>query len=465
MAMLPTMLDLNWTVVCENRSTRFVWLYVFSRNGNVRWKDEGNGMTGNGTWQIRGDKLTTRWYNSATTETWKVPIDPRDWTGTCTMKNLEYKLRAVARNYVEEIQMTRQEYESALGHVFPGHALDQVASTIDGIGDRAAQRAASDPRFVEAYRNGNWTLAGTLYHSAAAKEARAVPQSALPTGWRLQAEEVIQSGAGGSRADILLHGPGGQKIEIDWKTTGASALKSVAQMDRHAGQIRANAGGKLTMQESRSWLDYVRPRLGAPRKSTSTPGQGDVLSQLEAARSKLLHALNLYSNEHKAQLNLMNQSIAGFWTNRLFNTEPPQTVIWNNVFGRIAAVQTALGRQDIKEAFKQLVLARLYYLAAMKKYLTWKEGIPGAGTKMTIAIGVVAVAVIASVVVAYVAAAAAEEGAATAAAEQTVARIASTCQQADATFIRVEILSEEIERRTAQVTEEAIEELLRMRSF
>lgn len=101
MSKLQTMPDLSWTVVCSNRSNRYVWLYVFSKNGNVRWKDENNGMTGNGTWKIQGNKLVTRWHNSATTETWNVPIDPSNWTGTCTMKGLAYDLRAVARNYVE----------------------------------------------------------------------------------------------------------------------------------------------------------------------------------------------------------------------------------------------------------------------------------------------------------------------------------------------------------------------------
>lgn len=102
MSMLANIADVNWTVVCENRSNRFVWLYVFSPNGTVRWKDEGNGMTGNGTWQIKDTKLITRWYNSATVETWNAPpIDPRNWTGTCTMKGFQYSLKAVARNFFE----------------------------------------------------------------------------------------------------------------------------------------------------------------------------------------------------------------------------------------------------------------------------------------------------------------------------------------------------------------------------
>lgn len=101
MAKLQTMPDLSWTVRCWNASNQFRWLYVFSRNGNVRWKDEGNGMTGTGTWQIRGDKLYTRWHNSGTVETWKVPIDTSNWTGDCVMKAIPYSLHAIARNFVE----------------------------------------------------------------------------------------------------------------------------------------------------------------------------------------------------------------------------------------------------------------------------------------------------------------------------------------------------------------------------
>jgi len=116
---------------------------------------------------------------------------------------------------------------------------------VDGIGQRAAARVVADPRFVQAVQSGNRTLAGTLFHSAAAQEARAIPASALPPGWVIDAELVIQAGAGGSRVDILLRGPAGQIIEYDWKTTGRSALSygSRREMTRHAGQITTNIGG------------------------------------------------------------------------------------------------------------------------------------------------------------------------------------------------------------------------------
>jgi hypothetical protein len=166
----------------------------------------------------------------------------------------------------QELKMTAEEYRAALSHVFPSQALNEVSSLVDGIGQRAAQRAAADPSFISLYRSGNMRDAGTMFHSVAAQEARAVPQSSLPSGWRLTAERTIQAGRGGSRADIFLEGPGGDLVEFDWKTTGNSALtsKTVGQMNRHSGQISTNIAGTLTTQESRSWVDFIRPLLGAP---------------------------------------------------------------------------------------------------------------------------------------------------------------------------------------------------------
>jgi hypothetical protein len=163
----------------------------------------------------------------------------------------------------EEIKLSQAEYEKALSMVFPSQRADEVAKLVDEIGQHAATRAMDDARFVQAMRDGNITLAGTLFHSAAAQEARAIPRAALPSGWTLEAERTIQAGAGGSRADLLLHGPGGNLVEFDWKTTGRSALSSGArkEMARHAGQITVNVAGKLTVQQSRSWMDYVRPLL------------------------------------------------------------------------------------------------------------------------------------------------------------------------------------------------------------
>lgn len=163
----------------------------------------------------------------------------------------------------EEIRVSDQEYLEAMGMVFPGRFFNRFVRVTDGIGDRAAQRAVSNPQFVFAVQNGNWPLAGTLFHSAAAQEVRNLPASALPAGWVIEAERTIQAGLGGSRADILISGPNGEIIEYDWKTTGRSAISFQArrEMSRHAGQITSNIGGTLVTQESKSWVDFVRPLL------------------------------------------------------------------------------------------------------------------------------------------------------------------------------------------------------------
>ena len=158
-----------------------------------------------------------------------------------------------------EIALTRSEYSAALGHVLPSHALDPVSSYADSVGHAAARAAVLNPAFVAALQAGNMTLAGTLCHSAAAGVIRA-GTNAAPTGWTPRAELTIQSGRGGSRADVFLTGPAGAIVEIDWKTTWRSGLShaSRSEMTRHAGQIATNIGGTLTRQESRSWMDYVR---------------------------------------------------------------------------------------------------------------------------------------------------------------------------------------------------------------
>src|SRR3954470_6968046 len=100
MSVISTPIDVNWTVVCQNSWSRYVWLYVFSRGGVVQWTDENDGMSGRGTWQINGDTLTTRWNGSTTVETWSLPIESNDWTGTCTMSGAQYSLHAKSRTAI-----------------------------------------------------------------------------------------------------------------------------------------------------------------------------------------------------------------------------------------------------------------------------------------------------------------------------------------------------------------------------
>jgi hypothetical protein len=159
--------------------------------------------------------------------------------------------------------------------VFPSQYADEVSKLVDGRGQKMAARAMNNPRFVQAVGSGNWTLAGTFFHSAAAEEARFLPASALPAGWTLTAEKTLKPGLGGSRADLYLEGPGGKLVEFDRKTTGKSGRStgSRKEMVRHSGQITINTGSSFSRQESISWFDYVRPLLGKGCRSRHTPAR------------------------------------------------------------------------------------------------------------------------------------------------------------------------------------------------
>jgi hypothetical protein len=163
----------------------------------------------------------------------------------------------------EEVRVSDAEYEKRLGMVNPTRYDSWLARLVDEIGERAAQRAMQNPKFTRAMSNGDLLNAGRLFHEAADLEVKALPADALPPGWSITGEEVLVSGKGGSRTDVLLRGPNGARIEYDWKTTGDSAFKdkSLAQMDKHKGHINTLTNGTLESQESVSWMDYVRPLL------------------------------------------------------------------------------------------------------------------------------------------------------------------------------------------------------------
>jgi hypothetical protein len=172
---------------------------------------------------------------------------------------------AKTKDAIQEIKVSQDEYKEALKRAFPADQLDSVARTVDEVGQRAAERVAKDPKFLKALTDEDWTTAGNLFHDAAKKEARALPAGSVPAGWRLTAEETVQAGKGGSRIDLLLRGPGGERFEFDWKTTAMSALKSASrkEMARHLGDIWLNVDGTVFRQQSRSWTDYVRPYFPA----------------------------------------------------------------------------------------------------------------------------------------------------------------------------------------------------------
>ncbi len=106
-------------------------------------------------------------------------------------------------------------------------------------------------------------LAGTLFHAEAARQLRQATPQLQGQGIQIRAEDPVQTGAGGSRLDVSAVDAQNNHYEIDWKTTGRSALniKSRQEMVRHSAQYAANRGAPLNVQISKSWVDLVRAKV------------------------------------------------------------------------------------------------------------------------------------------------------------------------------------------------------------
>jgi len=124
---------------------------------------------------------------------------------------------------------------------------------------------AQFPVFIALYftlKNGTHHITGSWLHIVPNISAKATSHW---SGFLLLAiyggsQVTIQSGKGGSRLDVFLRGPAGEFVEVDWKTTGRSALakKSRDEMIKHAQQLDTNLGVTLTGQQSQSWVDLTR---------------------------------------------------------------------------------------------------------------------------------------------------------------------------------------------------------------
>jgi hypothetical protein len=160
----------------------------------------------------------------------------------------------------------------------------------------------------------------------------------------------------------------------------------------------------------------------------------NALKQLADAYQRLFNLYALNSKDHQTQFDLYNRNIFGFWTNRLFNKEPPPPLIWNNAYGRLLATKALIEQQNIPKATAELAIARLYYLWAYKKYTSWKDGIEAAGAKMQGAIVATALVLIFTAVAVYaagVAAAGTAVAGEASTAQMTLVRVAALCADAD----------------------------------
>jgi hypothetical protein len=166
------------------------------------------------------------------------------------------------------VNVSPTEYAQRLSFVTPAQFDDAVLNAVEQAGQRAATTLsnpanARGARFIQACQARNWTLAGTLFHAEAAIQIRAMAATLAGRNITIRAEDVVQSGAGGSRLDVTAVDGAGNHYAIDWKTTGKSALStgSRREMDRHAAQYAANRPAPLNVQISKSWVDFVRAQI------------------------------------------------------------------------------------------------------------------------------------------------------------------------------------------------------------
>jgi hypothetical protein len=73
---------------------QWTWIYTFEANGIVTWRDPFNNETGKGKWQIRPGAISFTWFESATTESWNLPIQPTNQRGRTTMHGKTYDINA-----------------------------------------------------------------------------------------------------------------------------------------------------------------------------------------------------------------------------------------------------------------------------------------------------------------------------------------------------------------------------------
>ncbi len=160
----------------------------------------------------------------------------------------------------------------------------------------------------------------------------------------------------------------------------------------------------------------------------------NALKQLADAWQRLYNLYSLNSSDHQTQFDLYNNNFFGFWTNRLFNKEPPPPLIWTNCYGRLLTTKQLIAQQNIQKATAELNIARLYYLWAFKKYSSWKDGIEAAAGKMQIAIGATALVLVVTAAAVFAAGAGASTAAvagATDTGQMTLVRVVALCADAD----------------------------------
>jgi len=173
-------------------------------------------------------------------------------------EKIEGKLQgSVGPNLVNRI--SQREYLKALRNAHPMDRFDVDKRAVNIIGRITAAKLNRNSNFIDALKDNKITRAGNIWHNTAKevadKFAKRAQKLIKP---RITAEETLKSGRGGSRLDLSLRDDKGRIAEFDWKTTARSALKSIKQMEKHAGHVLERTGSQPRTQGSRSWEDYTR---------------------------------------------------------------------------------------------------------------------------------------------------------------------------------------------------------------
>jgi hypothetical protein len=172
----------------------------------------------------------------------------------------------------------------------PAETAAELRTFADRVADRTAEllRGASPDshvvkpeemarlraQFVGACHDRDLPAAGSAFHAVAAKVAVPELASQAPPGWTVRAEAKL----GGKSLDLLLD-RAGEAYNVDWKPTGRSALSKVDQLAEYERLIEADQQRRFGIrpnelaltQESRSWMDYIKPhQVSAPPVRAST---------------------------------------------------------------------------------------------------------------------------------------------------------------------------------------------------
>lgn len=279
-------------------------------------------------------------------------------------------------------------------------------------------------------------------------------------------------------------------------TTGRNwpANTRVAVMRMGGGAVGISA--RLQAQNI-TFIDLDTDPIVAAARQSVRKAFKDVADLIDSVRRQI----DMNEAEHLSQIKLISTldtssleglkktaiGFAGFATNALFNTQPPPLTIWTEGRNALSAARRALERRDLANATAWATIGRFHMLLALKRFTFWKDGLfgangqMGAGTKMQIAIGVTAVAIVLVFVTAALAAplvadalagggatagAGAGAGAdATAAANlaasrAALVRVAAAAAAAEQKFRIAETAIEVLEREV-EVIERAAEPLLR----